>query len=471
MNGLPELRTNIDISQGLQSQSSNLLKAAQLKNMQQENFLREKQIANYDKDRENDEKVQKISLRIKGIDYALKVGGSSEQMGKAYKTVTGETADFEFSGDVGENVSIKLPDGSKLTGPRDVVAEGADAMSKNTEFIKDPKSWSYLTSKGVSIEAPETKKPEYKTYWGPSGLPHTIDIAKEVPPENWSDKPPEKKTSRDKAQLTADSLKGDPEAKAILDEMVKQAEAQGEASAKGKLKGLFSSIDVEGTADRIIAGKEILDNVHNTFGVPIQEVVRAKVLEKEPGFNFTQPRAMYNSLKSSLAQQQKNRGAMGSFVGNINGQVDKLDTMFKDIINRVGVRGLDVPLRELNTRFIGSGHENVLAAYMKEVSAEINKLSQGSAASIAQLPEQSRMEWEKIHDVNLPLKEIRKVLEGTREMANIRLNSVDEEIDQTIDQLSNVRQKRSEIEKPKSDEAESSLSEMSDDELLKQLGE
>lgn len=451
MNGLPELRTNIDVTPGINARSSLLLRAAQLKNMQQENVLRGKQIEDYDSDRERKDKLEKIALKIKGIDYALKVGGSSAQMGKAYEEIVGEKASFEIGADE-KSVSVILSDGYKLSGPRDVVSEGVEAMAKNPEYIKNPKTWRYLVSNGVTIESPQKEKSEYKTYWGPSGMPHTIDISREVPPENWSDKPPEKEKTRNKEQLTADALKGDPEAKAILDEMIKQSESQGEASARGKLKGLFGSIDIEGTAQRIIDGKEILDNVHNTFGVPIQEVVRAKVLEKEPEFNFTQPRAIYNSLKSSLAQQQKNRGAMGSFVGNINGQIEKLDIRFKDIIKRVGVRGLDVPLRELNTRFIGSGHENVLAAYMKEISAEINKLSQGSTASVAQLPEQSRKEWERIHDVNLPLREIRKVLEGTREMANIRLNSVDQEIDLTIDELANVRKKRSTPEKPKTDE-------------------
>lgn len=142
------------------------------------------------------------------------------------------------------------------------------------------------------------------------------------------------------------------------------------------------------------------------------------------------------SLQVSLNQQQKNRGMMGGFVTNINGQVDKLEKMSQDIVKRVGIRALDVPLRELNTRFVGSGNENVFAAYMKEVSAEINKLSQGATASVAQLPEQNRQEWEKIHDVNLSMRELLKVLKGTKEMANIRLGSADKEITATMAKIS-----------------------------------
>ena len=76
---------------------------------------------------------------------------------------------------------------------------------------------------------------------------------------------------------------------------------------------------------------------------------------------------------------------------------------------------------------------------MKEISVEIFKLSQGSTASVALLPEAGRQEWEAIHDVNLSYKELKKVLVGTRDMANIRLKSVNDEIKATVGNLSNIR--------------------------------
>ena len=248
---------------------------------------------------------------------------------------------------------------------------------------------------------------------------------------------------KSKIELTQAALKGDPEAIAILDKMTKDiVDETGEksfATTRGKLKGLFKSIDIEGTANAIIAGRETLGNVKNTFGVPIQEAVRQRVTKKEPNFNFVQPRAIEKSLSSSLVQQQKNRGAMGNFVLNINGQLDKVDDIMNDVIKRVGVRYVDLPWREVHTRAIGSGNERVLEAYMKEISVEIFKLSQGSTASVALLPEKGREEWEKIHDVNLSYPQLKKVLEGTRDMANIRIKSVNDEIKATVGNLANVR--------------------------------
>lgn len=129
---------------------------------------------------------------------------------------------------------------------------------------------------------------------------------------------------------------------------------------------------------------------------------------------------------------------MGSFVRNINFQVDRVDEIMQDI-NRWGIRGLDLPKRELIKRVKGSGKEITLDAYLTEISNEINKLSQGSQASIAQLGEESQKRWNKIHDPNLSIKEMKTILDETKNMANMRLQSADSELDFTRLRLENVR--------------------------------
>ena len=161
------------------------------------------------------------------------------------------------------------------------------------------------------------------------------------------------------------------------------------------------------------------------------------------GGKATVNRETMKSFSTSLSTQQKNRGMMGSFVGNINKQIGEIERISKDLVTRFGVRALDMPRRELVTRAIGSGQENVLKAYLKEVSTEIAKLSQGSAASVQQLPEENRKEWDRIHDVNLSFGELTKVLNATKDMANMRLKSVDEELTRTIDAMEGVTGKKS----------------------------
>jgi hypothetical protein len=212
----------------------------------------------------------------------------------------------------------------------------------------------------------------------------------------------------------------------------------GKASAQGKIEGLYANIDIEGTAKAVIEGRETIENVKNTFGVPIQEAVRKAVMAEDKSFNFLLPRAVVRSLDTSLKGQEKQRGLMGSFVRNINKQVDRVDEIAGEV-NRWGIRALDLPKRELITRLKGSGKEKVLEAYLTEISAEIGKLSTGSSASIRELSTEAQARWNKIHDPNLSFKELKIILEETRDMAEMRISSTNEEIEFTKERLKNLK--------------------------------
>ncbi len=138
----------------------------------------------------------------------------------------------------------------------------------------------------------------------------------------------------------------------------------------------------------------------------------------------------FKALSKSLANQERSRGMMGGFVNNLNQQIDRVNEIYKDI-QRIGIRGLDKPLRELKVRAAGSGQERVIEAYLTEISNEIAKLSTGSQASIAELSVGAQDRWNKIHDPNLSLKELVKILDETKQMASMRIKSADKEIEST----------------------------------------
>ena len=252
------------------------------------------------------------------------------------------------------------------------------------------------------------------------------------------------------AGLTSRALKGDEKAKSILNQMqsrkVEIAKQTGAAGVEAKT----ALIDVPGVAQAILDGRETIENVRNTFGVAVQELVRAEVLDKEPKFNFLKPRVKLAAIKSSLMQQEKQRGAMGSFVKNLNKQLTRIDVVLKDVISRIGLRALDLPFRELNTRFKGSGHEKVLESYLMEISNEIGKLSTGSSASVAELSTEAQQRWAKVHDPNLSYNELKKVLEETQIQGNMRMDSVNEQINETLNSLDNLVKEREPKPKEKS---------------------
>jgi hypothetical protein len=140
-------------------------------------------------------------------------------------------------------------------------------------------------------------------------------------------------------------------------------------------------------------------------------------------------RASYKALGQSMAQQEKSYGMMVPFVDNLNRQIDRVDDFYKKIVQRFGTKAVDVPIREFKTRFLGSGKEKALEAYMIEISNEIGKLSTSSQNSVRELSTEAQDRWSRIHDPALSLKEMKYILDETREMATMRQESAEKGLD------------------------------------------
>lgn len=157
-----------------------------------------------------------------------------------------------------------------------------------------------------------------------------------------------------------------------------------------------------------------------------------------------------DALGGSLKFQQKSYGMMGGFINNLNAQINRVKQISSDTIKRVGVRALDLPIRELNMRFIGSGHEKELQSYLMEISREIGKLSTGSQASIAELSVEAQKKWDSIHDPNLSLRELEIILNATKDQADLRRQSAIQELGTTKQRMQEITtgKKREEVDDP-----------------------
>jgi hypothetical protein len=206
-----------------------------------------------------------------------------------------------------------------------------------------------------------------------------------------------------------------------------------EAKVKSQ-RGILSPETLEQAYEYVKTKGEFAPEIARLFRVPgaqieVMDYVARRMKEGGgTGEDRVVKSAIQKSIGSSLTFQEKQRGAMGNFVSNINRQLSRIEELEKEAIKRVGIRALDVPLRELKVRFKGSGHERALESYTSEVSSEISKLMQGSQASIQQLPVEMQKKWDNIHDPNLSWKELKIILDTTRRQANDRLTAVDEEI-------------------------------------------
>jgi hypothetical protein len=148
-------------------------------------------------------------------------------------------------------------------------------------------------------------------------------------------------------------------------------------------------------------------------------------------------KADYRANNMSLSNMTKQEAPMSAFVGNINKQIAKLQTLISDA-DRTGLRLADLPLRELRLKAKGSGKEAVISSYLLEVSNEIGKLSSGASASVQQLSDSAKEDWKKVHDPNLSAKELMIVLNGTRDQANMRMATWRDAKEEVRNQLRNI---------------------------------
>jgi hypothetical protein len=118
---------------------------------------------------------------------------------------------------------------------------------------------------------------------------------------------------------------------------------------------------------------------------------------------------------------------MGNFIRNIDEQTKLLKEKLPSL-RRSNVRIMNMPIRAYLKQIKGSADESIFETYMTELSSEIAKLSTGSTGSVAEVSVGAREKWEQIHDLNLPVSEVMKLVDSLKHLGKVRLKSVDDEI-------------------------------------------
>ncbi len=152
----------------------------------------------------------------------------------------------------------------------------------------------------------------------------------------------------------------------------------------------------------------------------------------------------------SLTQQQKQIGAMGSFVKNIDKQVNRFDQLSKEVAS-FDTRLLNIPLRQVRGKIAGSPNQAKLDMYLTEISSETGKLASGATGSVAELSQGAREKWEKIHDPNLSMADLLSLLKETRHAGQMRMQSVKEQLDETRSGMQNRGNKATQGGRPSLD--------------------
>jgi hypothetical protein len=130
---------------------------------------------------------------------------------------------------------------------------------------------------------------------------------------------------------------------------------------------------------------------------------------------------------------EKQEASMGSYVDNIGKQLNELKNLSKDLYS-FDARILNVPLRFIRGRIMGSPLQNKYDLFLKEISRETTKLALGATQSIAPPSVEEIKTWDRIHDPALSVPDAIEVLEMSYHAANLRYKSV-------TDQLGRIRER------------------------------
>lgn len=203
--------------------------------------------------------------------------------------------------------------------------------------------------------------------------------------------------------------------------------SRGKKGESGSGGGVPEADEVTAWADAVSTGRA------NLSDIPARGSIRTKVIkmiEGRGGADYAGAKAENSAYSSSLAQQQKQVGSMGSFVKNLSAQIDRVGQIGAEL-NTFDSRILNVPLRAARARIAGSPLQAKYDMYLAEIESEIGKLSTGSTGSVAELSQGAQERWAKIHDKNLSIKDMLQLLKETKHAGELRMKSVKDQIDET----------------------------------------
>lgn len=185
--------------------------------------------------------------------------------------------------------------------------------------------------------------------------------------------------------------------------------------------------------------KAVREGRANLQDIPQRGTIRSQVvkeLENTGGVDYAANKADNAAFSSSITQQQKQLGSMGSFVKNMDAQINKVGELSKKL-STFDTRLLNVPLRAARGRIAGSADQAKYDMYLTEIESEIGKLATGSSASVSELSVSAQEKWDKIHDKNLSIKDMLELLKETREAGKLRMKSVEDQLAETRAQQRN----------------------------------
>ena len=170
-----------------------------------------------------------------------------------------------------------------------------------------------------------------------------------------------------------------------------------------------------------------------------------KVNPQQAALNVVAKSADTKSIQGALNYLEKQTSSMGSFIQNMDAQIERVGGLMKDL-PLVDTRLLNIPIRFLHKKIAGNPELAKYELYLAEIEREISKLSNAATSSIAAMSVEEIKVWERIHDKNLSTKDMWELLKETRHAAQLRMKSVDDQLGRTREKMRTRDYSGSEVE-------------------------
>lgn len=158
-----------------------------------------------------------------------------------------------------------------------------------------------------------------------------------------------------------------------------------------------------------------------------KEYAQWAISGKISGADAATEKATFEADKKSLGVQTKALDASKSFIKTIDNNINQLEGHIAQMAKSMNMdrnRLLNMGTREFNKKLIGNSNINIYDMLVAAISTENAKLQAGGAGSVAQVAEGARAEMAKIHDNNLPVSEMLKLMKATRQEGGNRIKGI-----------------------------------------------
>jgi len=140
-------------------------------------------------------------------------------------------------------------------------------------------------------------------------------------------------------------------------------------------------------------------------------------------------------VKAGSASQAfitKQLDASQSFISTIDNNIDQLKRHIDDMAKRHNLdrnRVMNMGVRKFNQMLVGDADINIYDMLTSAISTENAKLQAGGAGSVAAVAEGARTSMKRIHDDNMPVSEMLKLMDATRLEGDNRIKALEKQRD------------------------------------------